>query len=251
MPILAPEKEAGIGQEERTYQARQWSMLHANPRSATSKMRMTSTAGQSGLRRESTGNGSLLNDCQVTQALRHALTEPGHVENIEDADHAAHYLTICELVQRHVGDGIVLDVGCGSGRQYHYLTEHAGMPAASYTGIDSSPDAVRLAAARFPEAGFGRRDYGRESVASRFDCVIFNDSLHCFDDPAAILDKCIDRNMHACSVLIVALAAEQHDALWRLLSERCHIVDEQQVKDGDGSKWIVRAMKIPALRQSC
>jgi trans-aconitate methyltransferase len=212
---------------------------------------MTSTAGQSGLRRESTGNGSLLHDCQVTQAFRHASTEPGLFENMEDADLAAHYLTICEFVQRHVGEGTVLDVGCGSGRLYHYLTEYACMPANGYTGIDSYGDAVRLAAARFPEAGFGRRDYGRESVASRFDCVIFNDSLHCFDDPAAILDKCVDRNMHACSVLIVALAAGQHDAVWRLLSERYRVVDEQTVRDGNGSAWVVQAMKLPGAKPGC
>jgi SAM-dependent methyltransferase len=212
---------------------------------------MTSTAGQSGLRRESTGNGSMMTDCQVTHALRHAPTTPGQIEHIDDADHAAHYLTICELVQRHVGDGTVLDVGCGGGRQYHYLTEHAGMPAACYTGIDSSGDAVRLATARFPGAGFGRRDYGRESVGSRFDCVIFNDSLHCFDDPAAILDKCIDRNMHACSVLIVALAVGQHEAVWRLLARRCRVLDEQTVEDGDGSVWTVRALKLSGPSPGC
>jgi trans-aconitate methyltransferase len=207
-------------------------------------MRMTSTAGQSGLRRESTGNGSMLNDCQVAQAMRHAATEPGQYENIEDANHAAHYLTICELVQRHVGDGTVLDVGCGGGRLYHYLTEHAGMPAACYTGVDRCGDAVRMAAARFPEAGFGRRDYGSESVASRFDCVIFNDSLHCFDDPAAVLDKCVDRNMHACSVLIVAMPANRHDASWQLLAQRYRVVDEQVVSEADGSAWLLRTMRL-------
>jgi 2-polyprenyl-3-methyl-5-hydroxy-6-metoxy-1,4-benzoquinol methylase len=214
-------------------------------------MRMTSTAGQSGLRRESTGNGSMMNDCQVTHALRHALTESGQFENVEDADHAAHYLTICELVQRHVGEGTVLDVGCGGGSLYHYLTEYAGMPAACYTGIDISMDAVRLAAARFPEAGFGQRDYGRESVGSHFDCVIFNDSLVCFDDPAAILDKCVDRNMHACSVFVVAMPEGKHEPVWRLLAQRYRVVDEQIARDDDGSIWKVQALKLPGAQQNC
>lgn len=227
-------------------------MLDANPRSATSKMRMTSTAGQYGMHRESTGSGSMMNDCQLTHAVRQAPTGSGELEDRgEDADYAAHFLTICELVQRHVGDGTVLDIGCGSGRLYHYLTEHAGMPAGCYTGVDSSGDAVRLAAARFPDAGFGRRDYGRESVASRFDCVIFNDSLYCFEDPAAILDKCMDRNMHACSVLIVALPAGRYEAVWQLLDRRYRILDERMVEDADGSAWVVRAMKFPGSRHDC
>jgi 2-polyprenyl-3-methyl-5-hydroxy-6-metoxy-1,4-benzoquinol methylase len=220
-------------------------------RSATSKMSMMSTAGHSGLRRESIGNGGRMNDCQVAHALRPAPAEPDRVENMEDADLAAHYLTICELVQRHVGDGTVLDIGCGSGRLYHYLTEHAGMPVGAYTGIDSSGAAVRQAAARFPDAGFGRRDYDCESVASRFDCVIFNDSLHCYDEPAAILDKCVDRNMHACSVMIVALALGQHDAIWRLLAQRYRVVDEQVVIDGNGNAWMLQALKLPGSHLGC
>jgi 2-polyprenyl-3-methyl-5-hydroxy-6-metoxy-1,4-benzoquinol methylase len=214
-------------------------------------MRMTSTAGQSGLRRRSTGNGGMMNDCQVGHALRHAPTGAGQVENREDADHAGHYLAICELVQRHAGEGTVLDVGCGDGRLYHYLTEHAGLPATGYTGIDICGDAVRMAAAHFPEAGFGRRDYGRESVGSHFDCVIFNDSLHCFEDPAAILDKCIDRNMHACSVLIVAMPEGSHHAVRRLLAQRYDVVDEQTVREGDGSTWILQALKLPGAQHNC
>lgn len=207
-------------------------------------MRMTSTAVQSGLRRESTGNGGMLNDRQVAHATRHAPTGSGQDENIEDARCAAHYLTICELVQRHVGEGTVLEVGCGGGRLFHYLTEHAGMPAALYTGIDRCGNAVRRAAAHFPEAGFARRDYGSESVASRFDCVIFNDSLQCFDNPAAVLDKCMDRNMHACSVLIVAVVAGQHDATWEWLAQRYRVVDEQRISDADGSVWLLRTMRL-------
>ena len=220
--------------------------MDANPWSPTSKMRMMSTAGRSGPRRESIGDGSMMNDCQAAQAVRHAPAEPGQDENREDADHSAHYLTICELVQRHVGEGTVLDVGCGSGRLYHYLTEHAGMPVGWYTGIDCCCNAVRQAAARFPEAGFGRRDYGRESVASRFDCVIFNDSLHCFDDPAATLEKCVERNMHACSVLIVCIPEGQHDVLRRMLAQRCHVVDVQTVEDDNGSAWTLQTLKLHA-----
>ncbi|SMP74558.1 Methyltransferase domain-containing protein [Noviherbaspirillum suwonense] len=214
-------------------------------------MSMTSIAGQSGLRRESTGSGGTLSDCQVAQGPAHSPPGFGADDNFDDADHAAHYLAICELLQRHAGDGSVLDIGCGDGRLYHYLTEHAGMPASCYTGIDICGDAVRLAAARFPEARIGRRDYGAESVASQFDCVIFNDSLHCFADPAMVLDKCIDRNMHACSVLIVAMPEGMHEPVWELLAQRYRLVDERKVRDACGSAWAVQTFKLPGSQRMC
>jgi 2-polyprenyl-3-methyl-5-hydroxy-6-metoxy-1,4-benzoquinol methylase len=214
-------------------------------------MRMMSTAGQSGFCRESTGNGGMLNDRQLAQAVRHAPARPGQDETDDYADHAARYLKISELVQRHLGQGTVLDVGCGGGRLFYYLTEHAGLPAHCYTGIDSCNGAVRLAAARFPQAGFARRDYGCESVASRFDCVIFNDSLHCFDHPAAVLDNCVERNMHACSLLIICTANGQHDALLQLLAERYRPLDEQAIADSDGSLWIVQALGLSSSRANC
>lgn len=206
---------------------------------------MTSTAGRSGPCRELTGHGIRMDDIPAPFAVRPALTEIGPDPNIEDADHAARYLTLCELVQRHVGEGTVLDVGCGSGRLYHYLTGHAGMRADCYTGIDICSNAVRLAAARFPEAGVGRRDYRHESVACRFDCVVFNDVLHCFDDPAAIFDKCAARNMHCCSVVIVCSAEGQHDILCRLLARRFRMLDEQTVRDGTGEAWNIQIFSPP------
>lgn len=214
-------------------------------------MRMTSTAGQSGLRRESTGNAGMMNDCQAAQAARHAPAGPGRDEADDYAEHAAHYLKICELVQRYVGQGTVLDVGCGGGRLFYYLTEHAGLPGHCYTGIDSCNNAVRLAAARFPQAGFGRRDYGCESVASRFDCVIFNDSLHCFENPAAVLDKCVERNMHACSLLIVCIAHGQHDTLRQLLAQRYRLLDEQAITDSNDSLWVVQALRLASAQDNC
>jgi len=208
-------------------------------------MSTMSTAGQSGTRNESTGNGSGIKGCPVAQHLWDAQYRSGQWDHPDCADQAALYLAICEMYQRYSGDGTVLDIGCGSGNLYRYLTEHAGMQTSCYTGIDIAEEAVRRAAAQFPEAGFGKRDYGTESVGSRFDCVIFNESLQCFEDPVSILQKCMDRNMHACSLLIVAMSGDQNDVLWRALEQRFGMVDEQLAESG-GNLW-----KIWALKPDC
>lgn len=200
-------------------------------------MTTVSTAGQQGQRDGAPSNGG--HNAPLPEEARSL-----DWDYAQSAGQAGLYMAICELYQRHAGEGSVLDIGCGCGHLYHYLTEHARMPSHGYTGIDSAADAVRRAASRFPEAGFGQRDYWRESVGSRFDCVIFNDALQCFADPAAVLAKCTDRNMHACSLLIVAMAEGGHDAVWHALGKRYIPVDEKTVKNAEGKVWKVRALKL-------
>lgn len=206
-------------------------------------MSTTSAAGQRGPQSESTGNGNRTHGCPAAQQPWAASYRPGQWDDLDSAEQPAPYLTICELYQRHVGDGALLDIGCGGGMLYRYLTEHAGLRSECYTGVDVANDAVRCATASFPGVRISQRDYDRESVGSRFDCVIFNESLQCFDDPAAILDKCARDNLHPCSVLIVAMSGWEHAALWHLLDRRYLLLDEQDARGDDGRAWTVRVYK--------
>jgi 2-polyprenyl-3-methyl-5-hydroxy-6-metoxy-1,4-benzoquinol methylase len=208
-------------------------------------MSTTSAAGQSGPQSESTGNGSHLHGCPAAQQSWNAQYRSGLWDDLDSVERSALYLTICELYQRHVGDGALLDIGCGSGMLYQYLTEHASLHSACYTGVDVADDAIRCATASFPGVRISRRDYDSESVGSRFDCVIFNDSLQCFDDPGAILEKCARDNLHPCSVLIVAMSGWEHAALWELLEHRCQLLDQRDGYGDDGGAWTVRVYKVP------
>lgn len=208
-------------------------------------MSTTSAAGYPGPQSESTGNGSQPHGCPVAQRLWHAPHRSGQWDDPDRAEQSAPYMTICELYQRYVGEGAVLDIGCGDGALYQYLTEHAGLDSDDYTGVDVADDAVRRAAASFPGVKVSRRDYDSEAVGSRFDCVVFNASLHCFDDPAAILDKCSRDNLHPCSILIVAMSGWAHSPLWHLLESRYRLLDEQMAHADDGPTWTVRAYKAP------
>jgi hypothetical protein len=229
----------------RTKRRGQWSIGKAYNRSFSTFMSTTPTAGQSGPQSESTGNGSHLHGCLAAQQSWSAQYRAGLWDDLDSAEQSAPYLTICELYQRHVGDGALLDIGCGSGMLYRYLTEHAGLQSACYTGVDVADDAVRCATASFPGVRISRRNYHSEAVGSRFDCVIFNESLQCFDDPEAVLDKCTRDNLHPCSVLIVAMSGWEHGALWQLLEHRYQLLDEQEARGDDGRTWTVRVYKVP------
>ena len=158
-------------------------------------------------------------------------------------DEAGHYLAIAEFYRRHLGDGSVLDIGCGTGILAAHLQRHAGMAPSRYTGIDLAQEAVVQAAASCPGGNFSRLDYSAAPAPGRYDGVIFNETLYCFDDPVAILDKSIAENMHAGSLLIISMYGDHHEPIWDAIASRCDTVDEQAVENGAKVRWKIRALR--------
>jgi trans-aconitate methyltransferase len=157
-------------------------------------------------------------------------------------DEAGHYLAIAQLWARQPGHASLLDIGCGTGILLAYLQRHAGLAPAHYTGVDLADEAVRQAASAWPQASFSRLDYSTDTVAGRYDGVVFNETLYCFDDPLAILEKSIAENMHAGSLLIVSMYGEHHAPIWDAIAARCDTLDERVVKNSR-AMWKVRALR--------
>lgn len=165
-------------------------------------------------------------------------------------EEAGHYLAIAQFYRRHLRDGSVLDIGCGTGILLAYLQRHAGMAPARYTGIDLAQEAVGQAASSFPDASFSRLDYSIGAAPGRCDGVIFNETLYCFDDPVAIVEKSIAENMHAGSLLIVSMYGEHHEPIWNALAKRCDTIDEQVVENSDKVRWKIQALRPKAETQA-
>lgn len=86
-------------------------------------------------------------------------------------------------------DASVLDVGCGNGVLYPFLTT-SGMAAAAYRGIDVSSRMIDLAQRAHGDSGATFEDGSfADEVASgaRYDTIIFNGVLEFFDDQEATL----------------------------------------------------------------
>jgi 2-polyprenyl-3-methyl-5-hydroxy-6-metoxy-1,4-benzoquinol methylase len=158
-------------------------------------------------------------------------------------DEAGHYQAIAEFYERHLRDGSLLDIGCGTGILVAYLQWHAGMEPSRYTGIDLAQDAVDQAQSSCPGGRFSRLDYSTDAVPGRFDGVIFNETLYCFDDPVAMVDKSITENMHADSLLIVSMYGDHHEPIWDAIATRCDTVDEQAVENARGVCWKIQVLR--------
>jgi 2-polyprenyl-3-methyl-5-hydroxy-6-metoxy-1,4-benzoquinol methylase len=158
-------------------------------------------------------------------------------------EEAGHYLAIADLCRRHLSGASLLDIGCGTGILAGYLQRDAGMAPSRYSGIDLAQEAVSQAALSYPGARFSRLDYSTDPVAGRYDGVIFNETIYCFDDPLAIVDKSIVDNMHARSLLIISMYGDHHEALWDAIAARCSTVDERLVENSRGVRWKIRALR--------
>ena len=168
----------------------------------------------------------------------------GEWDYLAGADEAGHYLAIARFCSRYLEHGALLDIGCGTGILPAYLHAHAGMALARYTGIDLAGEAVRRAASQFPEARFLQFDYSASSFPGRYDGVIFNETLYCFDQPLAIIDKCIAENTHAGSLLLISMYGDHHEAIWDALGARCDTLAEDVVENARRNvRWKIRVLR--------
>lgn len=159
-------------------------------------------------------------------------------------DEAGHYLAIARFCRKYLPQGRLLDIGCGTGVLLDYLIREAGMDAARYTGIDLAQEAVQRAAARFPAAHFFQFDYARHALAGRFDALAFNETLYCFADPLAILQKCLAHNAAPGALLIISMYGDHHEDIWDAVASCCDLVEQDLVENRQrGVRWKIRALR--------
>jgi len=84
----------------------------------------------------------------------------------------------------------VLDLGCGTGHLTQRIQERGGI----VTGIDSSPEMIKLAKETFPDVDFEIGDGTNFSFEKPFDAVFSNATLHWILNPDAVI-KCVYDNL--------------------------------------------------------
>jgi 2-polyprenyl-3-methyl-5-hydroxy-6-metoxy-1,4-benzoquinol methylase len=85
--------------------------------------------------------------------------------------------------------GIVLEVGCSSGKFGEVLKKEIGCRV---WGIEPTPGVADVAATKLDRAFSATFEHCPEVLAERFDCIVFNDVLEHFPDPYDVLKQCRD-----------------------------------------------------------
>jgi len=80
----------------------------------------------------------------------------------------------------------VLDVACGTGVMFPY---YLNREVASVTGIDISPEMVKIAREKFPQVQVVCNDVEETAFDRKFDCIVVYNAFPHFPDPERLIEK--------------------------------------------------------------
>jgi 2-polyprenyl-3-methyl-5-hydroxy-6-metoxy-1,4-benzoquinol methylase len=127
------------------------------------------------------------------------------------------YGVVAEYLLRTLPGGSVLDIGCGPGILAGLL-QHSTL---SYTGLDISDEAIRLAKARFPEMRehFHTASYETFRSEERYDAVVASEILY-YIDAELFLRNCGRLLRHGGHLVVTVYDFEEGRRLLPLVTSR-------------------------------
>lgn len=108
-----------------------------------------------------------------------------------------------------------LDIGCGPGNSTNILAQV--FPRARITGIDSSPDMIEKASAKYPQLAFRLCDVN--ALEGRYDLLFSNACLQWVPDHARLLPRLMKENLNEGGVLAVQVPMNGAEPLFRAIRE--------------------------------
>jgi len=163
----------------------------------------------------------------------------GYWDYLYSDDEKGHYLTICELYKRFKPGGKILDVGCGQGVLYYYISENVKSDV-DYFGLDISLEAVKIAQQRFGSEKFMQLDFDRAKVKNKYDVIIFNETLYYFEQPIQIIEQSIFLNLNSNGYFIVSMFdLHANTKIWEELHNNYKFLETKTVMNSKGQKWRV------------
>ncbi|WP_316759926.1 class I SAM-dependent methyltransferase [Pedobacter aquatilis] len=158
-------------------------------------------------------------------------------------DEQDHYLSVVKMYDDYVKGGSILDVGCGQGVLYSYLSKQE-IPHSSYLGIDIASSAIQAAKTNHPNAAFQQLDFDSQSLLQKFDVIIFNETLYYFNRPLNTLKKCIAKNLNSGGLILISIVDyETNVFLLQKIKENYDRLGEEVVKNTHQQKWHICIFK--------
>lgn len=101
------------------------------------------------------------------------------------SDESARYSIIVGYIRRYAPRGKILDLGCGAGELWGWLTEEEKK---RYVGVDISSEAIKLARQKDSEC-FCEGNIESFSPQEQFDIIIFNEVLYYIPNAIAVIEN--------------------------------------------------------------
>lgn len=156
-----------------------------------------------------------------------------------DGDAGRYAILLGHLVRR--GGSSVLDVGCGPGRLLDFLSRG---PLTTYTGLDISEEAIRVAreSAKAAEAHFAVSTAEAYSPDRKYDLIVFNEVVFYLQEPPAVLLRYHDYVEDGGQLLVSMFDCPYARLLWRRLGRVFDTTESTQVVKDRNHSWSIRAL---------
>lgn len=167
----------------------------------------------------------------------------GAWDYLESEKEREHYVAIVDFLKDYIKQGEILDIGCGTGVLYKYLSGNNALNDKVYHGIDISENAVLTARQNYKGVHFNALDYQTQNIEKAFDCIIFNETLYYFENAGNTLKKCINENLQKDGKLIVSMVDYgHHHLIWDFIDSNYQVLDQKTVTNEDGVSWTIKVL---------
>lgn len=154
-------------------------------------------------------------------------------------DELAHYSVLAGYALRLKPGGVVLDVGCGEGLLRDRLHPSS---FSEYVGLDFD-EAISRATGRIDErTRFVVGDFRAFEPSTRFDTIVFNESLYYAWDPVGEVQRYTGFLRPGGIVLISMYVTARNEEIWAGLSRTFPVIDRVVVTNARGTQWTCAAL---------
>lgn len=170
----------------------------------------------------------------------------GTWEYLKDNLEVERYQTVLQAVERYLGEGSILEVGCGEG-----ILQSRMQPGSynKYMGIDISKVAIRKAAHLCNNTtSYIYSDMEKFKTTEKFDVIMFNESIYYAKNPINLLKRYAHFLKPDGHIIISIYETEENRQLMDTI-EAAYQIKEQQVSVNERGAWYCQIYQMQAIIQ--